>query len=592
MEAAQSQPMKPRFLFSVLAVGSLMLVVIVALRIRQQPAAARSAVTGLPATPDLSRWPQEMQDRVSAATRALAGSGESSRAALRELAMLYYANGYNSEAARALRTLMQADPANSRWPHLLGLLEERAGHAPEAEALFASAAHLAPDYAPEIIHRANLLGGMGQWASARQLFEQCLAFTPQDPRAPFGLAKLDFARGDEPAAITRLKKAVSQHPEYQEIHLMLADLLAKAGDTQHADEQRAFLANGQGSPPDSDPYLDEVFLFCYDRERLHVLGELRNQAGNSKAALPYIRRAAQLDPMDMDTQEALARTLMKLQRWQEAEDTLKQALKRIGSDAVLDARLTELLLARNRANEAIALLLQERAKQPESALIENALGLAYLSLERTTEAVDAFAAAARLDPLFPDAQLNLARSYLKAGNPTLARSWAERALKLRPETFEGLALRTAAALQMNDLDAALTSARELSRRGGISAEYRPIYTAALLRAGNVAAERGEHTRAEQLYQDGLAANENDGQLHGALGMLYGKLRRYPEARKEFEIFLRLEPRNPVGYLLLGAAFNSANEPNKARLTWQSGLNVATEIGDTTHAAQLRRLLGE
>lgn len=572
--------------------GSMIVVLIIAgLRFRHRQSLAQATLASLPAIPDLRRWPQEMQDRVAAASQALADSDGSSRA-LTELALLYYANGYNKEAAQTLQVLMPADPTNSRWPYLLGLLEERAGHNKEAERLFADAARLAPDYAPAILHRANLLGLLGQFATARPLFEQCLAFTPQDPRAPFGLAKLDFALRDERAAIARLQLAVKQHPEYQEMHLMLADLLAKAGDAPHADEQRAFLANGQGSPPDNDPYLDAVFLDCYDTQRLHLLGEVRNAADNSIAALPYLQRAARLDPMDPDIQEALARTFMKLRRWKEAQDTLQMALQRIGPDDQLYTRMADVLLAQNRADEAIALLLGKPGDKPGTATIKNALGQAYLSQGRTQEAVAAFTAAAQLDPLFPEAQFNLARACLQSGNFALARTTTERALKLRPEELEGLATLTVADLQLDDIDAALTSAQELFRRGGNAAEYRPVYAATMLRAGNIAAEHGEHAKAEQLYRDGLAANANDGQLHGALGMLYGKLHRYPEARAEFELFLRLEPRNPLGYLLLGAAFNSANQPDEARKTWKTGLNVATEIGDSTRISQLRQLLGE
>lgn len=373
---------------------------------------------------------------------------------------------------------------------------------------------------------------------------------------------------------------------------MLADLLAKAGDAQHAAEQRAFLSSGQGSPPDMDPYVDDTYRFCYNTHRLQTLGELRNQAQDYEGARLYLQRAARIDPKDPDIQDALARTYMGLNRWEDARNTLQLALQRTGPNDQLYSRLAEVLLAQNKGDDAVALLLKAQENHSGTATIKNALGLAYLALDRTPEAIEAFAAAAQLDPIFPEAQINLARCHLKSGDPRLARSWAERALKLRPESLEGLALLTVCALQMNDIDAATAGAQQLFLYSRNAAEYRPLYAAIMLRAGNLTAERGEHTKAEQLYRDGLTVNGNDGQLHGALGMLYGKLHRYAEARAEFETFLRLEPRNPLGYILLGAAFNAENKPAEARQTWRNGLNIATEIQDSARISQLRQLLGE
>ncbi len=584
--------MKFRFLTprSVLAT-LILLVLIAAWQYRLQFITTRAALAELPAIPDLSRWPAELPKRVTAATQAAATSRDTPLS-LAELAQLYFANGFSPEATQVLQSLLQADPANSRWPYLLGILEERAEHREAAEVLFASAAHLAPSYASAYIHRANLLALAGQSDLAREIFSRCLTLAPQDPRPHYGLAKLDFARGDEAAAIARLRLLVPQHPEFQEAHLMLAELLVKTGEAAQAAQQRAFLANGQGSPPDKDPYVDETVPFCYSTHRLQIQGEQFNQTQDYESALPFLLRATLVDPLDAETQDGLARAYMGLHRWSDAQQTLEQALQHVGPNDLFYTRLAEVLLAENKGNEAVALLLKGDSNHPHTASLKHALGITYLALARNTEALEALAAAAQLDPLFADTQFSLARCYLLTGNPTLARSWAEGALKLRPESLEGLALLTEAALQMNDIESAVARARELSQRGGRAAEYQPVVCAAFFRAGNLAAERSEHTAAEQLYRDGIAANENYGQLHGGLGMLYGKLHRYTEATAEFEKFLRLEPRNSLGYILLGSALKAANQPEEARRIWRAGLAVATEVQDHAHIAQFHQLLGE
>ena len=583
--------MRGRLLTAYAGLGlALVLAVVAGIRLLRQPP-GDPILAELPAVPDLSRWPQEMRDRVAAAYAATADPGTTVKAA-GELAWLYFANGYPAEAVQMLGILIQLYPAQARWPYLLGILKERSGDREGAEAQFAGAVRLAPGYAPALIHLANLQALLGRAEPARRLFEQGLGLGADDPRIPFGLAKLDFARGDEPAAIARLQGAVRQFPKYQETHLMLADLLAKAGEASLAEEQRAFLYGGQGSPPDPDPWLDGGIPYCYDSFRLLSQGEARCMAQEYGSAVPYLQRAAGLEPKDVEIQETLARAYIGTRRLDEAAHALRFALEGIGPNDVLYDRLAEVLIAQNRAGEALDLLNGVRRSRPDSALIANSVGITQLALGRTPEAIVAFTAAAKLDPNFADPRVNLARCHLGSGDPAPARAWLEQALRIRPEALDALALLTEAELQEGDVDAALTSARELYRRGLNVAEYRSIHAAALFRAGNLAAERGAHDQAEQLYREGIAANDRDGRFHGALGMLYGKLHRYPEARTEFETFLRLDPRNPAAYVLLGSALTAEGKPAEARQAWTTGLGIATELQDSARVLQFQRLLGQ
>lgn len=561
------------------------------LRSRQVDQVQNETVINFPPMPDLGRWPRELYDRITSASK-IAQEANQSVKALGELSQLYFSNGYSREAAIILKMLLEKDAMNGRWPYLLGIIEARAEHRETAEIFFATAARLMPDYAPAQIHHANLLAISGKSEDARRIFERCVILAPQDPRPPFGLAKLDFAQGEERAAIGRLRQTVKVFPKYQETHLMLADLLAKSGLKQEADEQRAFLYSGQASPPDDDPLVDDAYQFCYDSYRLLALGEVRNLVQEYKGALSYLQRAAQLEPANPEVQEALARTYIGLGRWDEANKTIQLAIKRVGSNELLYTRLSEVLLTQGKGTEAIALLSEQQKTHPNSAVIGNALGLAYLGTGQMAEAIQAFSSAVQTDAMFPEAQLNLAHCFLKTGDAGLARIWAEKALRIRPESLRGLSILIMAHAQSGDVELAVARARELKFRSGNNSEYSNIYTKALFQAGNQAAERGEHEKAEQYYREGLQANEADGQLHGALGMLCGKLHRYAEAQNEFKIFTQLEPHNALGYILLGAALNADSKPREARESWKTGLKVATEAQNSKHISQLRQLLGE
>ena len=91
-------------------------------------------LSAMPAVPDLSARPAALRGRVSdAARRGREGPGKV--AAWGEMARLYHANGFFAEASQCYRGLMQVDPANPRWPYLLGTIAAGFGQAEEALSL-------------------------------------------------------------------------------------------------------------------------------------------------------------------------------------------------------------------------------------------------------------------------------------------------------------------------------------------------------------------------------------------------------------------------------------------------------------------------
>lgn len=556
---------------------------------RQREAAP--AVAGLSPIPDLSRWPEELRERIAREDAAVRGASHPAES-LGQLALLYFANDYTGEAERALRALIPLQPENARWFYLLGTLRLRAKDDVEAERFFAETTRLAPDYAPGWLKRGDRLALAGRWAEAQASFEHCLSLRPTDGEASYALAKLHFARGDEAAARRVLESLVQARPAFQDAHVMLADLYAKSGDTSRAAEQRAFLRNGSPSPPSDDPWMDQAYLLSYDAYRLQIFGALRAKAGQNEAALPFLERAATLDPGDTETRGLLANAYIALGRLVDAERTLTEGLKSAPEDETLEARMAQVLARRGRGEEAlkkIDLGLSRKADQP---LLQRMKGEVLQQMNRPAEAATAFREALRLDPISVEAQLNLGRCLLLLGHREEGKAAVLRAHQLRPEDPEALGVLASLELEERQFDQAERYVEQLFERDSDRPQTRELYALIKLQKANALAEAGRNDDAEALYREGLKVNPGYGPLQGGLGMLYGKLRRFSEAEACFKRYLELSPADPLGYLLLGSTYASLGRRADAREIWSRGLAVAQQTKNEVRAKQLERLLGQ
>lgn len=515
----------------------------------------RKFVRMLPAVPDLQRWPVEFSQRVVAATQD-AGKPSHAIPALTDLALLYFANGYGKESTQVLALLAEREPQNARWPYLEAILNERSGQRDEAIKAFGSASHLAPDYAPAKRHLGDLLLAAGQTTAAHDILEKIR------PGA---------------AEKSRPMKTLSQ--------------AGPASETEAAGIAIQPLIGSQASVPDDDPYVDEAYAYSYDTYRLQSFGEMRLLAQRYQSAIFFLHRAVEVDPSDAAPAESLAVAYTALHQLQDARQVLETALRSNPTNDGLQARLAEVLISQDQPREALALLERAVAKSASpSARLANARGEAFAALQLWAEAAAAFEEAAKINPVAPEYQLNITSCYLHLGKADVAAGWADRALKLHPGDLRGLALSTAASLERGRFDEGLETAHQLVTRDPENSDFRTLYASAALQAGNHWAEAGDDARAERAYREGLAIDDQNGDLHGALGVLLSINHNFSDARSELDTFLRLEPRNPLAYLLLGSSLNDSGQSVAARQIWERGLDVALAAKDENRASQLRALL--
>jgi CHAT domain-containing protein/Flp pilus assembly protein TadD len=172
--------------------------------------------------------------------QALAAATEEARAdprSRRTLEALVEAGdgaGTSASAVRVLEELRDQDPANPYPHYALGLAAQNTKEYTQALAAFRRAIALAPDLAlasREIAYTHRLLGTLDE--AARELAAP-LALDPENATAHYGLGFVFGFRGDVPAALAHLDRALARDPDLLDAYRYAAQLRFRAGDLQGA----------------------------------------------------------------------------------------------------------------------------------------------------------------------------------------------------------------------------------------------------------------------------------------------------------------------------------------------------------------------
>ncbi len=176
--------------------------------------------------------------------------------------------------------------------------------------------------------------------------------------------------------------------------------------------------------------------------------------GQYEDALPNFVKATELDPEFGRAYLYLGRSHLNLRRWSEAvaplrtayrlepEETRQEALQ-ILLDALIGAGSAQ--LAQGDLTESISLFKEALTLAPESEAVKQPLagallqsGTQLLSQGKASEAVSVFQDVTQLAPQSFQGYMGLAKSLFQSGDLLKALSAAQSALKLAPNTSEGL----------------------------------------------------------------------------------------------------------------------------------------------------------
>ena len=294
-------------------------------------------------------------------------------------------------------------------------------------------------------------------------------------------------------------------------------------------------------------------------------------SGDLGRAEALARSTLERYPRDVNMLALLGALLVKLERDDEAEQTLRRVIEAAPTFAKPHEDLGFLLVRLGRADEAVAAL--ERATHLDPKL-ENAwysLGKAYAKLGRGADADRAFE---RCFDLSPERRLMaLAAEHHRDGRLEEAEKLCRRVLRERPRNVDALKLLASVAAAGHRYD----EAESLLERAVAIA---PDFLLALLDLGQVRKEQDRFAEALECFDRVIALDQGNAQAHFLRAATLAPAAFTHEAIAAYERCLELRPKHVGALLGLGHLLKAVGRYHEAVASYDACIALRPDLGET------------
>jgi len=252
--------------------------------------------------------------------------------------------------------------------------------------------------------------------------------------------------------------------------------------------------------------------------------------------------------------------------YRDPETLLQDTLKKNPNSWLVHNYLGTAYLRQGHLDDAIQEYLTALKLQPRYILAHNNLGATYLKQGRLEEAIQEYLAVLNLQPDDIDAHYNLAHVYSTQGRLEEAIQEYLAVLKLHP----------------NDINARNNLGNIYSTQGHLEEAIQEYLTALKLQPddinahnnlGNIYATQGHLEKAIQEYLAVLKLQPDSILAHNNLGNVYSTQGCLEEAIQEYLTVLRLDPDNIVAHYNLGDVYKLKGLKDEARKQFEMALKL-------------------
>ncbi|MEM6796083.1 MAG: tetratricopeptide repeat protein [Acidobacteriota bacterium] len=470
-------------------------------------------------------------------------------AAFGRLGRLYHAYFLTEAASACYRLATAADPTESRWHHLLGVLQRDGGDPKGALASFEEVIRLRPRFLPAFLYAGRLALDLGETARAEDLARRALEAEggAGSAAAQELIGQIAEARGDLTAALAAYRRALDLEPAANRLHYRLGIALRKAGEIDAAKQSLA--QSGQVSALVIDPITAELAGEAKGSAVLMQRGANAKAAGLIEQALEDYRLAAASDPDSPEARRDYGAVLAQAARYRESAEQYREAVR----------------------------------LEPEKALNHFVLGLVLESAGEPASAVESIGRAVELEPDYREFRVALAGRLATAGRLEEALGHFDRLVAGNPRDRAARLERAKVWLARGELPSALRDAEAVlaePERDVLAAEALALAGAVRGQSGDLAAGIESLRAALELSPDLVSARFTLANLLGASGAVADAV---PHYRRVTE----LEPDRSNAWLGEATALGLGGREKEAI----SRLEVGVErTGDPGLAFALARLL--
>lgn len=449
------------------------------------------------------------------------------------LGSLYERSGRLQEAEAAFLKVIAFNPENQEAYLDLGNLYERNNRIENALSAFGKGFELNPETPGGrrariklFLLQGILLARTGNFDSALRMFEEGIEVAPDDPELHYHVGLVHLRRNEDALAETAFLKVVSLDPQYQDAYLSLGDLYERHGQIDEA--LTAFAKGFEVNPTSPGGGNARIKLFLLE-------GNVLARRGAFDDALKLLEQALRFSPDPAPIYFNIAQIYLSRGDLVKGEEALNSTLQIDPKHQAAILRLGILYEQQGKLDEALAAYERARDINPKSpdgvgaaVSVHSVKGNLATRAGRLDEAITEFQEATEIQPKNSANFYNLGLVYLKKNDLSSAEKVFEKVIALDPSEGE-------AYLSVGDIQQATN--RE--------AEALQTYETLIAKGSGPAVTLGQV------------------RLHLLKGAIFGREGNYNQARAEFEEVIRINPKEPRGYLNLGLTHLKRKKPDAA-----------------------------
>ncbi|MGD0791696.1 MAG: tetratricopeptide repeat protein [Terriglobales bacterium] len=268
------------------------------------------------------------------------------------------------------------------------------------------------------VQLGNLRMAQSQYAEAQKAYQQGLDQDPNSTDALGGVLNVDLVQKQPDRAIATAKTQLARYPKNAGFHIMLGQLLL---------EQKKDLAEAE------QEFKQASDLDKKNSEALVKLGLVQNARGNTDQALQTYLDGAKTNPKEIIFYLLAGGIYESKQDWEHAKQQYQKVLEIQPENPLASNNLAYVMLQQGgNVDVAFAMAQTARRQLPDNANSADTLGWAFYHKHVYTSAINLFKEAVKKEPNNALFNYHLGLAYAKSGQAALARQQLDRVVKIKP----------------------------------------------------------------------------------------------------------------------------------------------------------------
>ena len=274
-----------------------------------------------------------------------------------------------------------------------------------------------PNNPAAYVQLGNLRMAQNQYAEAQKAYQQGLDQDPNLTDALGGVLNVYQAQKQPDRAIAAAKTQLARYPKNVGFHIMLGALLEERKDLVGAEQEFK-----QASDLDKK-----------NSEALVKLGMVQNERGATDQALQTYLDGSKSSPKEITFYLLAGGIYESKQDWDHAKQQYQKALE-VQPDNPLASNNLAYVMLQQGGNVGIAFRMAQTARQklPDNANAADTLGWAFYHKHVYTSAINLFKEAVKKEPDSALYNYHLGLAYAKTGQAGLAKQQLDRVVRIKP----------------------------------------------------------------------------------------------------------------------------------------------------------------